>query len=117
MMNCPSNIENGVLSIYWNDLPIGRENAVTYAELQMKWSCSERKVRAILHDLSYHDNGDGYILIRSSRGKGFYKTDNRGEIEMYRKECTNRARHTFAPLRKIRRVLKDMEKNDDESNG
>ena len=115
MMNCHSNSETDIYAMYWSDIPIGRENAVTYTDLQMKWSCSDRKVRAILHDLSYHDNGDGYILIRSSRGKGFYKTNNRAEIEMYRRECTNRAKHTFAPLRKIRRVLRDMENVEQES--
>lgn len=105
------------LEMFYADIPIGREHAVTYTELQTKWHCSDRKVRAILHDLSYHDNGDGYILIRSSRGKGFYKTNDRTDIEMYRRECTNRAKRTFAPLRKIKRVLKEMEATENESVG
>lgn len=94
---------------YWSDIPIGKENAITYPELCALWECSARKVRSILHDLSYMDNQDKYILIRSSKNKGFYRTDNVAEIEQYKRECTNRARHTFAPLRKIRRVLKDAE--------
>lgn len=89
----------------WDDIPIGRENAITYSELCFKWGCNERKVRAILHELSGCDTGDKYILIRSSKGKGFYKTDDVAEIEKYKKECMNRARHTFIPLRKINRVL------------
>lgn len=93
----------------WNDIPIGRENAITYPELIELWGVCERAVRAILHDLSYYDNGDAYILIRSSHGKGFYRTDNAEEIERYKRECTNRAKRTFAPLRKIRRVLKERE--------
>lgn len=97
------------LTKYWNDIPIGRENAITYPELMELWGVCDRKVRAILHELSYYDNGDAYILIRSSHGRGFYKTNNAAEIESYKKECTNRARRTFAPLRKIRRVLKEME--------
>ena len=95
------------LTYYWNSLPIGRENAIEYIDLMSLWGMNDRKVRAILHDLSYMDNGDGYILIRSSRNKGFYKTDNLADIERYKRECTNRARRTFAPLRKIRRVLKE----------
>lgn len=93
---------------YWSDIPIGKENAITYPELCAKWGMSERAVRATLHDLSYLDNEDKYILIRSSFGKGFYKTDDIAEIEKYKRECTNRARRTFAPLRKIRRVLKEQ---------
>ena len=92
---------------YWEDIPVGREKAVSYTELCCKWEMNERRVRRMLHDLSYYDNGDPYILIRSSHGKGFYKTDNDVEIERYKKECINRAKHTFAPLRKIKRVLNE----------
>lgn len=97
------------LEIYYNDIPVGKENAVTYSELKAKWNCSERKVRYILHELSYWDNNDKYIIIRSSHGKGFYKTDNIAEIERYKKEVTNRASHTFKALKKVRRVLKELE--------
>ena len=37
---------------FWNDIPIGRENAITYPELCELWKCSERTVRRILHELS-----------------------------------------------------------------
>ena len=91
----------------YNDIPVGKENAITYPELCDLWNCSARKVRSILHDLSYFDNGDNYILIRSSTGKGFYKTDDMSEIERYKREIYNRARRTFAPAKKIRRLEKE----------
>ena len=93
------------LETYWNDIPVGRENAVDYVTLRIRWGVSERGVRRILHDLSRYDNGDKYILIRSSKNRGFYKTAKIGEIEQFKRECINRARHTFAPLPKINRVL------------
>ena len=96
-----------MIKTYWQDIPIGRENAISYTELCAMWNCSERMVRQILHNLSREDNGDGYILIRSSHGKGFFKTDDIAEIERYRKECQNRALNTFAPLKKINRVVKE----------
>ena len=65
-----------LLEIYWSELPIGRENAWCYAKICSKWGRDKRTVRRILHELSGYDNGDDYILIRSSHGKGFYKTDN-----------------------------------------
>ena len=100
------------LYYYWASIPIGRDNAITYPELCLMWNMNERKVRSILHKLSYWDAGDEYILIRSSKRKGFYRTDDRADIELYAKEVTNRARHTFAPLRKIRRVLKSEKEKD-----
>ena len=46
------------LEAYWNDIPIGKVNAVTYPVLMMWWNADARKVRNILHDLSRYDNGD-----------------------------------------------------------
>lgn len=93
------------VNLYWNDIPVGKANAVTYDELRIIWECTERKARAILHELSLYDNGDNYILIRSSKGKGFYKTDDESEIQAYKRECLNKGRSVFAPVKKINRVL------------
>lgn len=91
---------------YWQDIPVGRENAVTYETLCALWGADRRTVRQILHELSLFDDGDDYILIRSSKsGGGFYKTDDREEIKAFRKECLNKGRSNFAPVKKINRVL------------
>ena len=95
-----------LLCQYWDEIPIGKENAYTYTQLCLIWGFEERRVRRILHDLSRFDNGDNYILIRSCNGKGFYKTDNAADIAAYRAECLNKGKSIFAPLRKIDRVLK-----------
>lgn len=95
------------LDKYWYSIPVGRENAVTYHQLEGRWEMSERQVRKTLAELSSFDNGDKYILIRSSAHKGFYRTDNLDEIEAYKRECRSRAIKTFAPLKKISRVTRD----------
>lgn len=95
-------------SIFWADIPEGKENAVSYATLCARWGKNERDVRAILHDLSREDNGDNFVLIRSSKnGGGFYKTDDRAEMQAYRQECLNKGRSNFAPVKKINRILRD----------
>lgn len=91
---------------YWNDIPIGRDNAITYPELCALWGVSARAVRSILHELSAVDNGDNFVLIRTSKAKGFYKTDDEDEIEAYRRECLAKGRSIFAPVRKCNRILK-----------
>lgn len=93
------------LKNYWDMIPIGRVNAVDYSELVIKWKCGQRTVRAILNELSRYDSGDDYILIRSSKGRGFYRTDNTEEIEAFRKECLSRGRSCLAPVKKMNRVL------------
>lgn len=97
------------LERYWADIPVGRENAITYIRLEHKWGMSERRVRMMLAELSSFDNGDNYILIRSSAGRGFYLSDDPAEIAAYKRECRSRAVKTFAPLKKINRVLADLQ--------
>lgn len=91
----------------WNEIPVGEHNAVTYAQLCNRLKQNRRNVRKILHELSLYDSGDNYILIRSANGKGFYRTDNIAQIKAFRKECLNKGRSNFAPLKKINRVLKN----------
>ena len=90
---------------YWSSIPIGKEYALTYTELCISWNCNERRARAILHDLSLYDSGDDFILIRSSKNKGFYRTDDKAEMEAYKRECLAKGRSIFAPVKKINRVL------------
>lgn len=90
---------------FWEDIPVGKENALVYAELCELWQCTERIARKILHELSSYDNGDDYILIRSGGCKGFYKSDDEEEIKAYKRECLSKGRSIFAPVKKINRVL------------
>lgn len=95
------------LSRYWEEIPIGRENAVSYFELCVKWGIAERQVRNILHDLSLFDNSDNFVLIRSARTKGFYRSDDIDEIQAYRRECLSKGKSIFAPVKKCNRILHD----------
>lgn len=94
------------LELYWSEIPMGKENAISYDKLCTAWSISQRAVRSILHKLSIYDNGDDNVLIRSSKdGGGFYRSNDPVEIAAYRAECLRRGQNTFAPLKKIDRVL------------
>lgn len=100
-------METGTYDCLWDSIPTGRENAITYQDLCALWGVKERAVRFILHDLSCYDNGDGYVLIRSSRRKGFYRTDDPAEIAEYLTECENRGKSIFSTVKKCRRILKN----------
>lgn len=94
-----------MLEYYYNSIPAGRENAVTYPALCAQWGMSERQVRQKLHQLSMWDSGDNFVIIRSGHGKGFYKTDDINEIKRFKKEIMAKAKSNFAPLGKINRIL------------
>ena len=93
------------LDQFWDDIPVGKENAVSYDVLCARWFLSKRHVRRILEQLSCIDNGDNYILIRSSKGAGFYRTDDPLDIAEYKRECHGRAMSVLTPIKKMNRVL------------
>ena len=94
------------LEFYWQDIPTEKAKSASYDDLMQWWHIKDkREVRQILHDLSSFDNGDNYVLIRSGKNKGFYKTDDTETIEAYKRECLNKGKSIFAPVKKINRVL------------
>lgn len=90
---------------YYNDIPVGKGNAITREDLSIKWKICDRGVRKIISELRAQDFGDDYIIVSTSSGKGYYKTDNIEDILNFKREIMNRGRHTFKPLRKVNRVL------------
>lgn len=100
-------MEKAKLYKYWDDIPTDDAGnvPVDYSTLCYLWRCDRRTARAILAELSAFDNGDNYILIRSSHNAGFFKTTNREKIANYRNEVYARAMNTLKPLKKIKRIL------------
>lgn len=96
-----------------DDIPIGREHAITRMALRIRWGCTDRMMRRTIADLRAEDNGDDYVIVSYSSGKGYYRTDNPDEIRHFINEQSKRARSTFRPLAKARRVLKRLEVNTD----
>lgn len=93
------------------DIPIGAENAITRAELARKWGVDDRTARERIAELRAQDNGDEYVIVSHSRGsvRGYYRTNDPEVIKRYVNEVHSRARNTFLPLRKARRVLINAE--------
>jgi len=90
---------------YWHDIPTGKENAITYDELHDKWHYKRREVRKILQALNDCNGLEGYILIRSAHSKGFYKTNDRSEIIMYKDEMLKKANAYLEQVKKVNALL------------
>lgn len=98
-------MKNDKLYYYWQSLPVGKENKINYTQLAAMWNMTERACRKTLQMLSTYDSGDNYILIRSSKARGFYKTNDEEEILKYKKECMNKGKSIIAAVTKINKVL------------
>lgn len=94
---------------FYEDIPIGRENAVSRAVLANKWRMDDRAVRRRIANLRAFDNGDEYIIVSHSNGgvRGYFRTKNAEEIKHFYNETKKRAINTFKPLKKMRRVLNE----------
>lgn len=97
------------LEDYRATIPVGKENAATYEDLSRWWGMSKRRVREKLHEIALQRPTDGYILIRSSNSKGFYRTDDLDEIKRYNREIVNRSRNVLEPSLIIRQYLRSKE--------
>lgn len=92
------------------DIPIGRENAISRADLKRRWNCDDRTMRIHVADLRAEDNGDNYVIVSHSRSgvKGYYRTDKPEEISYFINEINKRITSTRKPLAKAERVLKEV---------
>lgn len=94
----------------YNSIPVGAENAISKEDLKSLWNMkSERGVRQAISDLRQIDNGDNYVIVSFSNGKGYYRTDDPTEISNFKREIVSRAKNTFAPLKKANRILLNYE--------
>ena len=90
-------------------LPVGKENAVTTAELVKRSGCSS--ARELQQKIAYERNHGAVIC--SGSGKGYWKPKNRQEIVEFCRTMDARARNTFAATRSAKRVLKMPEGQQD----
>lgn len=94
----------------YNSIPVGSENAISKEDLKTLWGVkSERGVRLAIAEMRQIDNGDNYVIVSFSNGKGYYKTDDPEEIANFKREIISRAKNTFAPLKKANRILLNYE--------
>lgn len=104
-----------MLERYWNDIPIGVENAVSRAELMRKWGMTDRGVRRIICELRNDERfGDAVICSSSNRNEGYYKSTEPAHISQFIRETRNRAINTLKPAKNAARVLRILQAGNDQ---
>ena len=92
------------------DIPVGRENAISKKALAALWGCSIREVRATVAELRRTPSQDGFIICSSVQSTaGYWRTADPGEIREFVRHMESRARATFLAIQEARRVLKRSE--------
>ena len=87
------------------DIPVGRNNAVTRMALSGRWNMPDRKVRRQIARFR-EDDSDGMIVVSSSRGRGYYRTNDPEEIRAFINDTAARIRSLSRLLICARRALR-----------
>ena len=90
-----------------NDIPIGRQHAVSKEELAAMWGCSTREARRIIAALRADAAKAGdYCILSTSTGGGYWRSRDVEEIAAFIRETESRARNTFLSLKTARAFLR-----------
>ena len=93
-----------------DDIPVGRENAISRSELARKWGVSDRIARRYVADLRTVDDGTNYVIVSVSRFSGYYRTNDVQEIRWFIAEMTKRIRNIVKAIKVARTVADRLEK-------
>ncbi len=90
------------------DIPVGRENAISRKALAKLWKCNDRVARNVIASLRQFPGEDGFAILSTSSTvpEGYWRSNIAEEIQAFVNETESRARNTFLSLRDARRVLK-----------
>lgn len=93
-----------------NDIPEGRENAISRQALARRWNCSEREARRMIAELRAEAGGDNHaILSTSHQPSGYWRSSDPDEIRAFIAETEARARNTFVSIAGAKYVLRQLE--------
>ena len=92
------------------DIPVGREHAVTRRALARQWNCTERDVRLVVAEMRREPAEDGTVILTACDGvPGYWRSDCPEEIRGFVRSMSKRARSTFVALRAARAALRQAE--------
>lgn len=91
-----------------NYIGVGKQNAVTRAELSALLNLPDRKVRRLIQEARER----GEIIINSSDGAGYFRSNEIADIERQMRTNNNRALAVLRQQTHLRRKLRELEGSD-----
>ena len=92
------------------DIPVGRENAISREELAIIWGVRDRDARRMVAKLRADAGNDGFAILSTARKpSGYWRSNDPDEIRAFIRETEARARNTFLAIRDAKRVLRRIE--------
>lgn len=101
---------------YYETIPIGKNNPILRNQLCILWNMCDRQVRNKVAKLRSQDNGDDFVIVSTSDNAGYYRSDDRLDINKFKQQTLKRGKKTFLPLKKVNRILGTHENQSSISN-
>lgn len=89
-------------------IPKGKENAISRNELVCLMNLPDRRVRKLIQDA--RDQGE--LILNAQDGRGYYTSDDEGELKRQYNTNRNRALSILRQQRHIRRRLREIAQRD-----
>ena len=89
-------------------IPYGKENAVSRDELARRTGMGDRQLRREISRLRREDDETNIMIVSTSDGRGYYRTDNIDEIEHFVREMCNRIRSIIEAIRVAKLAAKRL---------
>lgn len=86
-------------------IPYGRENAISRKHLSALAGLSDRETRRCIAKLRAEDDGTNIIIASTSRGRGYFRTDNPEEIDGFIRDMLSRVTHTLNAIKVAQMAL------------
>lgn len=86
-------------------IPFGRENAISRSDLSRITGLSDRKTRSCIAKLRAQDDGTNIVIVSTSRGRGYYRTDNPEEIDGFIRDMLSRVTQTLNAIKVAQMAL------------
>ena len=84
---------------------IGRENAVTREELEMRMGLPDRTIRNMIEAA----RREGALIVNDGSGAGYYISDNLEDLKRQQKMNNSRAMSILVQQKHLRRRIKELE--------
>lgn len=89
----------------WSIIPYGKKNAMTRSHLVVMLDMSDRKVRAMIHDL----RAAGKVICSDTQGKGYWKPTKRQEVQDFIDQMDSYGKQCFNAAKSARKYMADHE--------
>lgn len=106
--------EDKTLYHFYRSIPVGKEHAVSRAQLCRLWNMGDRSVRltvAEIRDKAKALNLE-YFIVSDSQGRGYWRTKDHSEIQAFNDQMMSRVKSIAATVKCAQSFLCDKSQAD-----